>query len=112
MSNNFNESVSELKPDLSEARLRKRYRAETRFRIYGIAAILFAIGILALLLGSIITTGFSAFTQTEVALDIHYESALFDPDGTGKFVPLSSGNYRKIVSKSLRKRLILKGQKL
>ncbi len=42
MSNNFNESVSELKPDLSEARLRKRYRAETRFRIYGIAAILFA----------------------------------------------------------------------
>ena len=102
MSNNFNESVSELKPDLSEARLRKRYRAETRFRIYGIAAILFAIGILALLLGSIVTTGFSAFTQTEVALDIHYDSTLFDPDGTGKFVPLSSGNYRKVVRKSLR----------
>ena len=34
--------IDQRKPDLSEAHLRRRYRAEARFRLYGIAAILAA----------------------------------------------------------------------
>ena len=45
------------RPDLSADRLKRRYRAETRFRIYGIAAIATALLMLAFLLGSIIHKG-------------------------------------------------------
>ena len=93
--------VAQRKPDLSEARLRKRYRAETRFRLYGIAAILVAVGILALLLGSIIATGSSAFTQTEIALDVHFDAATIDPEGGGDPEVLARANYRKLARAGL-----------
>lgn len=93
--------VAQRKPDLSGARLRKRRRAETRFRLYGIAAILLAVGILALLFGSIIATGFSAFTQTEIALDIHFDPATIDPDGGRDPEVLARANYRKLARAGL-----------
>ena len=88
--------IAQRKPDLSAAQLRRRYRAEARFRFYGIAAILFAVGILALLLGSIISTGFSAFTQTEIALDIQFDAATIDPSGDRDPEVLAGANYRKL----------------
>ena len=93
--------VAQRKPDLSEARLRKRYRAETRFRLYGVAAILLAVGILALLLGSIIATGSSAFSQTEIALDVHFDAATIDPDGGRDPEVLARANYRKLARAGL-----------
>ena len=93
--------VAQRKPDLSEARLRKRYRAETRFRLYGVAAILLAVGILALLLGSIIATGSSAFTRTEIALDIHFDPATIDPSGGRDPEILARANYRKLARAGL-----------
>ena len=93
--------VAERKPDLSEARLRRRYRAETRFRLYGIAAILLAVGVLALLLGSIVSTGLSAFTQTEIALDIHFDTQAIDPDGSRDPTVLGAANYRKLARDGL-----------
>ena len=76
--------------------MRRRYRAEARFRFYGTAAILFAVGILALLLGSIISTGFSAFTQTEIALDIQFDATTIDPSGDRDPEVLAGANYRKL----------------
>ena len=93
--------VAERKPDLSEARLRRRYRAETRFRLYGIAAILLAVGVLALLLGSIVSTGLSAFSQTEIALDIHFDTQAIDPDGSRDPTVLGAANYRKLARDGL-----------
>jgi len=90
------------KPDFSDAHLRKRYRAEARFKIYGIAAIVTALGMLAFLLGSIIMTGSSAFTQTEIALDVTLDPAEIDPDGTRDPAVLAKGNYRKIVRDAMR----------
>jgi len=84
------------KPDFSDAHLRKRYRAEARFRMYGIAAIFAALAMLAVLLGSIVTTGVSAFTQTEIALDVTLDSSQIDPAAIAK------GNYRKIVRDAIR----------
>ena len=88
--------LSEAKPDLSPKRLRKRYRAEARFRLYGITAIVFAIGVLGILLGSIFTTGISAYMQTEIALDISFDANLIDPGGTRSQDSLLEGNYRKL----------------
>ncbi len=93
--------VAECKPDLSEAWLRRRYRAEFRFRLYGIAAIVLALGVLALLLGSIVSTGLSAFNQTEIALDVHFDAAEIDPDGTRDAAVIAKGNYRKLARTSL-----------
>jgi phosphate transport system permease protein len=96
--------IAERKPDLSAAYLRRRYRAEARFRLYGVAAILFAVGILALLLGSIISTGSSAFTRTEIALEIHFDPTTIDPDGTRDPAVLSGANYRKLARAGLAER--------
>ncbi|EKF18800.1 phosphate ABC transporter permease PstA [Nitratireductor pacificus] len=63
-------------------RTRRRHAAEKRFRMIGLAAVVF--GILALfgLLGSILTNGVSSFRQTYVALDIHLDPAKLDKAGT------------------------------
>jgi phosphate transport system permease protein len=57
-------------PAYRAARLKKRYRAERRFRAYGLSAIAAAGLILVLLLGSIIYTSLPAFTHHYVTLDI------------------------------------------
>jgi phosphate transport system permease protein len=88
--------------DLSAARIRRRYRAEARFRLYGIAAISTALAMLAVLLGTIVWSGASAFLQTEIALEVPLEAAAIDPDGTRDPAILSRANYRKIVRAALR----------
>ena len=95
-------SAAARKPDFSDAHLRKRYRAEARFKFYGIAAIFAALTMLAVLLGSIITTGSSAFTQTEIALDVALDPAQIDPDGTRDPATLARGNYRTLVRDAMR----------
>ena len=77
------------RPNLSTARLKRRYRAETRFRIYGIAAIATALLMLAFLLGSIIHKGAGAFMQTEMSLSVPLKVAELDPEGTRDPVVLS-----------------------
>lgn len=69
----------------------RRYSAENRFRLYGIAAIAGAIGFLAVLLGSVAWNGVSAFRQTFVALDITFEDKA-----------IASNDYQSLVKKSLR----------
>ena len=96
------ENATTRKPDFSDAHLRKRYRAEARFKFYGIAAIFAALAMLAVLLGSIITTGSSAFTQTEIALDVTLNPAEIDPHGTQDPAVLAKGNYRKLLRDAMR----------
>jgi phosphate transport system permease protein len=63
-------------------RLRRRYAAERRFRLVGLAAILLSAGFLALLLVTMVAKGASGFVRTEVRLDIDFaKSAIFlDPE--------------------------------
>jgi phosphate transport system permease protein len=64
-----------------EQRLRRRYAAERRFRLVGLAAILISAGFLALLLFTMVSNGAKGFTRTEVRLEMDFaRSALFlDP---------------------------------
>ena len=64
------------------AGLSKRYAAERRFRLYGIIAVLFALSCLTLLFSTIIGNGYSAFTQTMVALDVSLYPQDIDPNNT------------------------------
>jgi phosphate transport system permease protein len=81
--------------EASARRLKKRYRRERRLKIYGIAAILIALGVLGVLLGSVIARGYPAFVSTEIALDIAFAEKLIDAEDPAK------GEYGKIVRTAL-----------
>ena len=66
-----------------DARTRKRNRAESRFKAYGVIALGVAALFLVILLGTIIGRGVPAFTQTFVSLDIELKSEVLDPQSTG-----------------------------
>jgi phosphate transport system permease protein len=88
--------------DRNTALVRKRYRAERRFRLYGLAAILAALGMLGVLLYSIVSTGLPTFTTTQLALDITFTAEDIDPNGTRDLAELNRANYRGALLKSLR----------
>jgi phosphate transport system permease protein len=90
------------KPDLSPQRLARRYRAERRFRLYGVAAISLAILTLVLLLGSISFQGYTGFLQTCITLDIRFDEELIDPDGSRTRAALEEANYVTLARNALR----------
>ena len=57
--------------EAARRRIRKRYRAEARFRAYGIAAILFALAFLVFLIGDIVIKSIPAFTSYSVELEVN-----------------------------------------
>jgi len=61
------------KSDRIQAGLAKRYRAEKRFRLYGILAIAVAISFLVVMLTAIGIRGVGAFQQTHVALTVTFD---------------------------------------
>jgi phosphate transport system permease protein len=60
-----------------QERLRRRHRAERRFRRAGAVAIGLALVGLATLMASISVNGFSAFRATEIGLDVFFDPAVF-----------------------------------
>jgi phosphate transport system permease protein len=84
-------------------RLRKRHRAERRFRAYGATAIGIALAALAGLLGSVVVGALPAFWQHEVRLAVHFDSALLDPEGRG-VAALPDANYGAVLKQALRER--------
>ncbi|WP_421725265.1 phosphate ABC transporter permease PstA [Bauldia sp.] len=76
-------------------RRRRRYAANRRLQAYGIAAISVAIGLLAILIISLVATGYSAFVKTEITVDFPISSELVDADDP------ASGNYRVVVRSGL-----------
>ena len=86
------------------ARIRRRYRAEKRFRAYGVTAIVIALTTLVLLIGSIVYRGHSAFVQTHIALDIRFDRSVIDPDGSRDPDRLRGANYTGIARSALQER--------
>jgi phosphate transport system permease protein len=83
------------------ARLSARYRAERRFRAYGIAAVAIALLFLAVLLGTIVFNGYTAFLQTEILLPISFDRQVIDPEGKGDRATLSAADYSELVHSAL-----------
>ena len=82
--------------DIVNRGLRKRYRAERRFRFYGMMAIGASILFLSLLFVSIIGKGYSAFQQTFVQLDVFFNPEILDKQS------LANADYQSLVKNSLR----------
>ncbi|HEB69494.1 MAG TPA: DUF3333 domain-containing protein, partial [Desulfobulbus sp.] len=75
--------------------LAKRYRRERRFRLFGLGAILASLCFLGLLFVTIGANGWTAFQQTEILLDIHFDRQQFTADN------LSNANYPALIKKSM-----------
>jgi len=75
-------------------RLRKRYNAERRLKFYGLGAILLSCAFLVLLLGSIISQGYTAFWRTEIRLPVTVTIAASD---------INTANYTTIIHNALKK---------
>lgn len=92
----------DLASDAARARVRARYRAEARFRLYG----LFAIGITAVflivVLTDIVVKGLPAFTQHRLVLDVKVDPDEIDPSGTRDPATIRAGDFQKLVRDGLR----------
>ncbi|NHA15310.1 phosphate ABC transporter permease PstA [Thioalkalivibrio sp. XN279] len=87
--------------EVVRASLPRRYRAEARFKAYGIIALVLALSFLGLLLTSIISNGYTAFQQTYMQLEFNLDAEVVDPDGDGSEASLRAGNYLAVVRNSL-----------
>lgn len=76
--------------------LRKRYRAEKRFKRLGLLAIGLSLTFVVYLFYTIAADGYSAFRQTYVQIDVHFEQEMFAK------VNLNTANFPGLVKKSLR----------
>ncbi len=65
-----------------EARLKKRYVAERRFRLAGLGAIVFSIAVLAFLLSTMIVNGIGGFQRAELTVPIDFTQAGIAGDET------------------------------
>ena len=82
--------------DIVNKGLKRRYRAERRFKIYGITAIVLSLLFLALLFITIVGNGYSAFQQTEIKIDVYFDPMEFED------TLVADANYLAIVKNALR----------
>lgn len=77
--------------------LPKRYARERRFRLLGLCAIVLTLFFLFVLLATIFLKGWTAFQQTHVRLDIHFDPVRLDAKN------LNNANYTALVHDSLQR---------
>lgn len=82
-------------------RLKRRYAAERRFQMYGIAAILFALSFLILLFSTIIAKGWTAFLQSSYHLEVALDASVIDPTGARDYNAMRIADYPKLARDAL-----------
>jgi phosphate transport system permease protein len=85
-----------------EASLRRRYRAERRFRLYGMLAVAVGLGFVVFLFSSIISTGWTVFQQTYLKLEIQYAEDVIDPEGNRSPDEIGRADYSALVKAAIR----------
>ena len=81
--------------------IKKRAAAEKRFKFYGKLSIFTAITLLIVLFTSIISQGSSAFLETKILLQVHFDSNILDPKNTSNIEEIKKGNFNLIVKRSI-----------
>ncbi|MCC6171962.1 MAG: phosphate ABC transporter permease PstA [Gammaproteobacteria bacterium] len=84
--------------------LKRRYRAEARFRAYGILAVLTGVAFVVFLFGTIFSQGASVFRQSYLQLQIYYDPEIIDPAGSRNREQLATADYQALIRESLKAR--------
>ena len=93
---NNNKKCPERTLDIVNRGLARRYRAEKRFRFYGLMAIVASLLFLSFLFISITGNGYGAFQQTYIQLNVFFDPVHLKQDS------LATADYQGLVKKSLR----------
>ena len=78
----MSETLAPTRTPAFEARLKKRYAAEKRFRVLGLSAILFSVAVLLYLLGTMTLNGLGGFQRAELAVPVDFTQAGLSVDPT------------------------------
>lgn len=76
----MSEAILPTRTPAFEARIRKRYAAERRFKLAGLCSILFSIAVLAFLLVTMASNGINGFKRVELAVEIDFPEAGLSAD--------------------------------
>lgn len=90
--------------DLVRRSLARRYRAETRFRWYGIASIALGLFFLLVLFVEIVGTGVDGFRQTLIRLPVKWDPPLLEITDARDPQQLEQGNFEAVVRVGLAQR--------
>ncbi|WP_416879206.1 PstA family ABC transporter permease [Litorimonas sp.] len=98
-----NEARRESQETIARAskRLKSRRGKEWRFRLWGRAAVLFALAALGWLLFSLVGTGFTAFQQNFMTLEVDIEASVISPDDYNNRQELRGANYRRVMQNAM-----------
>ena len=99
----MNRSVAETRARVEKSLKRRRW-AELRFKTYGLCAVLLGLSFVVLLFGSLIAQGWSAFRQAYVVIEVHYDPAVLNPEGTATADDLAVADYAALVRTALKAR--------
>ena len=75
--------------------LPRRNRRQVVLKISGLMSILVAFGVLCLLIGSLVSSGHKAFTQTQVTIDVYVDPEVIEIEA------LPRGNFRRLLQNSM-----------
>ncbi|MFN7173149.1 MAG: phosphate ABC transporter permease PstA [Thermaurantiacus tibetensis] len=84
------------------ARVRRRYRSERIFRSVGLAALVFAVGFLGLLLVTMLQNGLGGFRQTQVKIEAVLDPTLLELGSDRSEEALESANYVAVYTRAIR----------
>ena len=87
----------------SAALTQRRYRREGVLKGLGLGAIVLALSLLGLLLFTIVAQGWPACREAYIKLDITFDQAVIDPDGTRDPKVISQANFASLIGDSLSK---------
>ena len=82
---------------------KKRLRREVRFRFYGLAALIIAVLMLFLLLGSIVKSGAPGFMQSQAKMMIFFDQVMLTPENGEQISDISASSYMLILRSALKK---------
>ncbi len=92
--------------------MKRRNRAEARFRLYGVIAIAVSLSVLAFMLVTIFSDGISSFRQAKLAFPVTLDAGVLDPKGNGnrdEMTKVTTVGYGKVLAKSFLAALDAKG---
>jgi phosphate transport system permease protein len=85
-----------------ERSIKKRNRAEKRFRGYGLVAVTAAMAFLFYLFFVIFSNGIGAFRQTQVRIPVFFDPAIIDPSGKRDLEELRTADYQAVLRAALK----------
>jgi phosphate transport system permease protein len=88
--------------DKVNASLQRRYARERRFKAMGLGAVILGLLFVSLLFFDIVSKGYTAFEQTHIELEVFFDPAVIDPEGTRDMTAIARADFRKIAREPLR----------